>query len=98
MVRTHRHRLQRPEEGFIEGLVCLVPRMDTTLAPRAGTAQERSPGQHLGPGAQRQRAQVVTAGEYLQDADKVRGRCTQAIDGVRGIAVAISDAERKDVA
>src|SRR6266487_2502552 len=42
--------------------------------------------------------EVVTAGEPLQDADKVRGRCTHAIDGVRGIAVAIGDAERKDVA
>src|SRR3989441_5913811 len=42
--------------------------------------------------------EVVTAGEHLQDADKIRGRCPQAIDGVRGIAVAIGDAERKDVA
>ena len=98
MVGTHRHRLQRPEEGFIEGAVRLVPRLDTTLAPRTGPAQERRPGQHLGPGEQRQRAKGVTAGEQLQDADKVRGRCPQAIDGVRGIAVAIGDAERKDVA
>jgi len=56
MVGTHRHRLQRPEEGFIEGAVRLVPRLDTTLAPRTGPAQERRPGQHLGPGEQRQRA------------------------------------------
>ena len=98
MVRTHRHRLERPEEGFIQWVVRLVPRMETTLTPRAGTAQERRLGQHLRPGEQRQSAEVATAGEHLEDADKVRGRCTQAIDGVRGVAVPIGDAERKDVA
>ncbi len=49
MIRTDDDGLQCPEKGLVNRLVCFSPSVQTTLAPRPATAEQRMTGQNPGP-------------------------------------------------